>query len=1174
MNRNRNKPFYLFFLFLLCFSLFTQTALTATFAEETPETAEETEEPAAEEAEEPAELSEETEEAPEELPEELEEVSEPEEELEEEAPEKAEYTILLYICGSNLEGEMANATHNLMQILNSSYSKDKKVRVLVLTGGTYRWHMDSKYTITEGKAQIAMGIPAESTNVWEVYGADAADADFRSKMVWLSDGTNTVTGGKLVNTSDSENLKKFINWGITYAPAKKYGVILWDHGSGPCGGFANDDYARDGQFQEGATEMKVNQIADALRTNNLVKSGAKFEFIDFDTCLMGGLETTLAFADTTNYHIGSPELEPGRGQDYQWLTDLGKNPEMTGFEIGKRMVDLMYQYYNSGENKMEATLTVTNIDELVKSGLIGALNELNTTLMKEVSEPQNGEYLFFDEYNSAINAFRYGGDCAYFDLGNLIQKLTVAEKEITLKNLEAEEIDDKNHYDMTKLRAVCDVLNNDKIFYSRATDDLSTKDSFYRSVNGEVEYTSLKPSGSFLFFTPSTQPGSVLDYGVVMNETIKGMPDGSQKEFLSSYLKTMLRYALVAETGRFTALMTAMGTPEDAINYDSVKTAIQKMGYWETEVAKIIELTGASEEALKPWLNEVINQQKKETVRTDKVTSYDAYDLNGKGYKITIDGIRKRSISDVAVEVTAELPVAKKYLENHTDIAKKINWNQASEFSLGTMKGEIVRDFDQDIKDIDEYFKKYVKWLNATNATWMLEGISETMDVLQDENKVVHAIDVVYNNDVVMVPAAVTDKNGEYRLVALEFSLSETDSRLENLIVTNGDSRTRVNPRELPETQTYELMSVKVVRGAGNEDYYIPISGSTFKVNARNADTIKIVSKNANEIPDIETRTGEKGFTRTAYAIDIYGYRYDITEPVINKPAGSIYSMKRAYAPEAVYNAKVQKPAVEMDGIKLKEGTDYTLKTAGAELKNVGTYTIRLEGKGSYFDELETEFVIRKEDIANTSISGIDNAEYTGKAIDPKPVVTLGDVTLKEGTDYKLSYKNNVNIGEATVTITGINNLQGSVPVTFNIVEVLDQIEVYRMYNPNSGEHFYTSAKEEKEALEKAGWKYEGVAFHSLSSSSHPLYRVYNPNAGDHHYTESTAERDHLIKVGWKEEGIAFYVTDQQGGVPLYRLYNPNAEAGAHHYTASVKERDFLITAGWKSEGVGFYAVQ
>ena len=188
-------------------------------------------------------------------------------------------------------------------------------------------------------------------------------------------------------------------------------------------------------------------------------------------------------------------------------------------------------------------------------------------------------------------------------------------------------------------------------------------------------------------------------------------------------------------------------------------------------------------------------------------------------------------------------------------------------------------------------------------------------------------------------------------------------------------------------------------------------------------------------------------------------------------------------------------------------------------------------------------------------------------------MVKLGEVQLKEGTDYKLSYSNNVNIGEATVTITGINNLTGSVPVTFQIVEVLDQIEVYRMYNPNIGEHFYTSAKAEKEALEKAGWKYEGVAFHSLSSSSHPLYRVYNPNAGDHHYTESTAERDFLVKEGWREEGVAFYVSDQESVVPLYRLYNPNAAAGAHHYTASVKERDFLINAGWKSEGVGFYAL-
>ena len=82
---------------------------------------------------------------------------------------------------------------------------------------------------------------------------------------------------------------------------------------------------------------------------------------------------------------------------------------------------------------------------------------------------------------------------------------------------------------------------------------------------------------------------------------------------------------------------------------------------------------------------------------------------------------------------------------------------------------------------------------------------------------------------------------------------------------------------------------------------------------------------------------------------------------------------------------------------------------------------------------------------------------------------------------------------------------------------------MYRLYNPNSGEHFYTSNKNEISTLETAGWKNEGVAWKAPEKSKTPVYRLYNANAGDHHYTTSASERDNLIKAGWKDEGTAWY---------------------------------------------------
>lgn len=131
---------------------------------------------------------------------------------------------------------------------------------------------------------------------------------------------------------------------------------------------------------------------------------------------------------------------------------------------------------------------------------------------------------------------------------------------------------------------------------------------------------------------------------------------------------------------------------------------------------------------------------------------------------------------------------------------------------------------------------------------------------------------------------------------------------------------------------------------------------------------------------------------------------------------------------------------------------------------------------------------------------------------------------------------------------------------------------MYRLYNPNSGEHFYTASVYEKNSLIDIGWLYEGSGWKAPKSSSTPVYRLYNPNAGDHHYTVNVNEKDSLVSVGWNYEGIGWYSDDAEG-VPLYRQYNPNAKAGAHNYTVNANERDNLVSLGWNDEGIGWYGV-
>lgn len=140
----------------------------------------------------------------------------------------------------------------------------------------------------------------------------------------------------------------------------------------------------------------------------------------------------------------------------------------------------------------------------------------------------------------------------------------------------------------------------------------------------------------------------------------------------------------------------------------------------------------------------------------------------------------------------------------------------------------------------------------------------------------------------------------------------------------------------------------------------------------------------------------------------------------------------------------------------------------------------------------------------------------------------------------------------------------------YNMINSSSEGSMFRLYNPNSGEHFYTASSNEGNTLINLGWRYEGVAWIAPTRSSTPVYRLYNPNAGDHHYTVDSHEKDVLASLGWRYEGIGWHSNDSRS-VPLYRLYNPNARAGAHHYTRDSHEKDVLASIGWRYEGVGWY---
>ena len=152
---------------------------------------------------------------------------------------------------------------------------------------------------------------------------------------------------------------------------------------------------------------------------------------------------------------------------------------------------------------------------------------------------------------------------------------------------------------------------------------------------------------------------------------------------------------------------------------------------------------------------------------------------------------------------------------------------------------------------------------------------------------------------------------------------------------------------------------------------------------------------------------------------------------------------------------------------------------------------------------------------------------------------------------------------------------------SYTTTRVADAVSIYRMYNTKTSEHLYTKTKAEYDACGSgayADWRQEGVAWQAPRKSDRPVYRLYNKKSGDHHYTTSDGEKAALLAMGdWRDEGIAFYsaLRDQEGSVPLYRLYNYRLKRGQHHYTKSENERNALVANhGWRDEGVGFYGIQ
>lgn len=150
-------------------------------------------------------------------------------------------------------------------------------------------------------------------------------------------------------------------------------------------------------------------------------------------------------------------------------------------------------------------------------------------------------------------------------------------------------------------------------------------------------------------------------------------------------------------------------------------------------------------------------------------------------------------------------------------------------------------------------------------------------------------------------------------------------------------------------------------------------------------------------------------------------------------------------------------PVITYNGATLTKDVDYTLSYSNNI--NVGTATITITGKGNFKGTTSKTFSISARAMSDTSVANISSQTYTGNVISPLPTITYNNKTLKKDTDYTLSYSDNINVGTATITITGKGNFTGMTSTTFiitqksaeklNISEIANQIYTGKEIKPN-----------------------------------------------------------------------------------------------------------------------------
>lgn len=161
---------------------------------------------------------------------------------------------------------------------------------------------------------------------------------------------------------------------------------------------------------------------------------------------------------------------------------------------------------------------------------------------------------------------------------------------------------------------------------------------------------------------------------------------------------------------------------------------------------------------------------------------------------------------------------------------------------------------------------------------------------------------------------------------------------------------------------------------------------------------------------------------------------------------------KYAYEGKAIKGNETVKDGKEV----LDSGKDY--KASYQNNKNLGKATITIKGIGNYKGTKKVSYTIVKRSVRSVTCHYKKTRSYTGRWVKPNVTLKVGKVKLKKNRDYTLVYRNNLQIGKASVVIRGMGNFTGKKTVTFKIVPQTPKIQKLKK-NKKSFVITYSSGK-------------------------------------------------------------------------------------------------------------------